>query len=1183
MPSKTNEQALEAAIEKTLTGTCLEEIEAASTPIAEAHAHYRTGNGYYYIGDKADFDSKYALDTTRFWHFLAASQPTELAKLQRSADWKLKILERYDRMVKKYGLLRLLRKGLEVEDAHFTLLYQLPLASSSQAGKDNFDRNEFSVTRQIQYNPDNQKEELDMVVFANGLPIATLELKNVWTQQTARVNGIDQYTNKRDHRQPLLQFGRCLVHFTLDPDEVYMTTRLQGKKTFFLPFNKGNNHGKGNPPAAFGHKTAYLWEEVFAKESLANIVQHFVRFDGKSTDALSKRTLFFPRYHQLDVVRKILKHASTQGVGHTYLIQHSAGSGKSNSITWCAYQLIETYPEKADTPGAKGLDMPLFDSVIVVTDRRLLDKQLRDNIKEFSEVKNIVAPAFNSKDLRESLEQGKKVIITTIQKFPFIVDGIADLSDKRFAVVIDEAHSSQGGTAAGTMNQAMGINEEEEEDIQDKVLKALQARKMKGNASYLAFTATPKNTTLERFGTKQEDGKFQPFHLYSMKQAIEEGFILDVLANYTTYKSYYEIEKSIEDNPLFDTKKAQKKLRAFVERDKRTIATKAEIMMEHFHSKVFRTKKLKGYAKGMVVTQSIESAIRYFLAIRTILADKGNPFKVAVAFSGKKVVDGVEYSEADLNGFPEKKTRDKFEEDQYRILVVANKYLTGFDQPKLCTMYVDKKLQGVLAVQALSRLNRAATKYGKKTEDLFILDFFNQVEDIKTAFDDFYTSTSLSEATDVGVLHELKGVLGDVGVYEWSEVEHFVTMYFDAVDAQLLSPVIDKAANRFNHELELEDEDKADFKIKAKQFVKIYGQMASILPYEVVDWEKLFWFLKFLIPKLVVRTKEDEQIDALLESVDLSTYGLERTKLNHSIELDDSDTEVDPQNPNPRGAHGIEEEIDVLEEIIRTFNERWFHGWDATPEDQKIKFIQISKHIQDHPDFQEKFADNPDSQNRDLALRRMIDEVLAKQRRQEIELYKLHAKDDSFQQAFFDAMKRLIDAPAGLTGTVDKALKYWGHLYLNTSDFLLAEDIYYKYKHFFEGIGFEFIEEGHFKEGSWIKEKIIALLTRAKDSEEGQKVIFKAKKALDLALIEKTQSEVNKNNAEASSLLIKSMEQLDEGIVNMGSLFMVKAMINGKTQVKVLTLSADQMAELQTKPELQNSPQELLVAFGGAA
>lgn len=474
--SKTNEAALEAAIEKVLTGASSEDIGNDLMVASEPAAIYRSGNCFY-MGHANDFNAKYALDENRFWHFLENTQKEELNKLKRAADWKLKILERFDRMVKKYGILRLFRKGLEVEDAHFTLLYQLPMASSSQTVKDNFEKNEFSVTRQVRYNLENQREEIDMVVFVNGIAIATLELKNQWTGQNAKVHGIKQYKYDRDIRQPLLQFGRAIVHFAVDTDEVYMCTKLEGDKSFFLPFNKGHNDlsagqagGKGNPPNPFRHKSAYLWEEVFTKESLANIIQHFVRFDGKATDALNKRTLYFPRYHQMDVVRKILNHASKNGVGQTYLIQHSAGSGKSNSITWAAYQLIETYPEREGLPGSKGIQNPLFDSVIVVTDRRLLDKQLRENIKEFSEVKNIIAPAYSSNDLKNSLEQGKKIIITTIQKFPFIVDGIADLSDKRFAVIIDEAHSSQSGTAAGTMNQAMGMgaNEESFDSAQDR-------------------------------------------------------------------------------------------------------------------------------------------------------------------------------------------------------------------------------------------------------------------------------------------------------------------------------------------------------------------------------------------------------------------------------------------------------------------------------------------------------------------------------------------------------------------------------------------------------------------------------------------------------------------------------------------------------------------------------------------
>ena len=450
MVSKTNEQALEASIEKYLTGTCLEEQSA----IRDSAAHVPAGlNHGYQLGRTQDFNARYAVDSRCLWQFLHDSQGDELERLkQRYDDWDLRILERFDRMTKKYGVLHLLKRGLAIDDVHLNLMYPAPLASSSERVKRHFAANIFSSTRQVRYSLSNTLEEIDMVLFINGLPFATLELKNPWTGQTARYHGQKQYRQDRDSSQPLLQFGRCLVHMTVDTDEVYMTTKLAGAATFFLPFNKGHNHGAGNPPNPAGHKSAYLWREIFSRESVANIIQHFVRLDGSSKTPLAKRTLFFPRYHQLDVVRRLVAHASQHGVGQRYLIQHSAGSGKSNSITWAAYQLIETYPATLDVAGASDLDVPLFDSVIVVTDRRLLDKQLRENLREFSEVKNIIAPALKSSDLKQALEQGKKIIITTIQKFPWIVDGIDDMAGKRFAVIIDEAHSSQDGSSHGTMN-----------------------------------------------------------------------------------------------------------------------------------------------------------------------------------------------------------------------------------------------------------------------------------------------------------------------------------------------------------------------------------------------------------------------------------------------------------------------------------------------------------------------------------------------------------------------------------------------------------------------------------------------------------------------------------------------------------------------------------------------------------
>ncbi len=1033
MVSKTNEQALEAAIERSLAGISSEEMQSCVMEFMPSPNHFL-------IGHPRDFDKQYALDCEMFWAFLEATQATELDKLKKSSpnDWQMKILVRFDRMMSKHGILHLLKKGLDLDDIHLTFMFPAPLASSSEKVKKNFKTNVFSVTRQLHYSLTNPLEEIDMVLFLNGIPLITLELKNPWTGQNAKFHGIKQYKEDRDTKQTLFHFARCLVHMAVDTDEVYMTTKLAGKSTFFLPFNKGFNEGKGNPPNPNGHKTAYLWREVFSKESIANIIQHFVRLDGSPRDPLAKRTLFFPRYHQLDVVRKLVAHCAKNGVGHTYLIQHSAGSGKSNSITWAAYQLIETYPVNATICGSHGVDVPLFDSVIVVTDRRLLDRQLRDNIKEFSEVKNIIAPAQKSSELKAALESGKKIIITTIQKFPFIIDGISDLSDRRFAVIIDEAHGSQDGSSHDKMNSAMGgkhenKNAEQEgeednlqpEDNQDKILTAMRSRKMRGNASYFAFTATPKNSTLEKFGEKQADGEFKPFHLYSMKQAIEEGFILDVLANYTTYKSFYEIEKSILENPEFESQKAQKRLRAYVEGKKETIAVKAEIMLEHFIHNVVNPKKLKGKAKGMIVTKNIETAIQYYLAIREKLQVLGNPFEALIAFSGKKTVGGVEYTESDLNGFPDSDTKDYFDvnfkrksptdpipkhinQDKYKLLIVANKYLTGFDQPKLSAMYIDKKLTGVLCVQTLSRLNRSASKYGKKTEDLFVLDFFNEIKEIEKSFSDYYTSTTLSKETDVNVLHDVKATLDSASVYEWSEVEDFNQRFFDGEDAERLSPLIDICAARFDEELEFEHKDKVAFKVQAKQFVKVYGQMASIMRFEIVNWEKLFWFLKFLIPKLNVKQDEDKNIDALLESVDLTTYGLQRVKLNEKIELDDSETALDPQNPNVRGGQKQDEEIDPLDLIIKTFNERWFQGWSATPEEQRVKLVNISESIKAHPDFELKFLNNTDPHNRELAFDKIFKEVMLKRRREELELYKLLASDEAFKESMVKTMQSMV-------------------------------------------------------------------------------------------------------------------------------------------------------------------------------
>ncbi len=976
MVSQTNEAALETHIENTLA---------------------KDG---YLIGDPPDFDREFAIDGKLFWQFLEATQAKKLAKLKDRPNWQRLVLERLNKKIKKDSVLAVLKKGLDIDDAHFDLLYRLPYNDLNPEVLTNFEANRFSVTRQVHYSESDSLKSVDMVLFVNGLAIATLELKNPWTGQNV-YHAIKQYRTDRDPKEPLFEFGRCLVHFAVDPDEAYMCAQLTGSDSNFLPFNKGYNYGKGNPINLNGHKSAYLWQDILTRNSLTNIIEQFAKFtvERAKKTGKEKKALYFPRYHQLDVVRGILTDAKHNGIGQTYLIQHSAGSGKSNSLTWLAYQLVELY----DIVGTKNV----FDSVVVVTDRRVLDTQLRDNIKLFSETKNIVAHAESAAELKAHLELGKKIIITTVQKFPFIYSAVCDLTDRNFAVIIDEAHSSQSGSASDKLNMTLGSEDEDvPEDLQDKILAAMKDRKMSKNASYFAFTATPKPATLEKFGRQGPEGKFYPFHLYSMKQAIEEKFILDVLANYTTYKSYYEVQKSVEENPLFNTAKAQKKLKAFVEASPKTIEVKAKIMVDHFMTKVWQAKKLKGKAKAMVVTRNIECTIRYFFAIRAALQEANAPFKVLVAFSGEKTVDGIKYTEDSINGIAARDLPEAFEKDDYKILVVANKYLTGFDEPMLHTMYVDKKLQGVLAVQALSRLNRCNWKLGKT--DTFVLDFYNSVEDIKAAFDPFYTATSLSEPTDVNVLHDLKDELDNFAIYEWSEVTAFNEKFFASAEAEELHPIIDTAVARF--EADLDDDQRIDFKIKAKQFVKIYAQIAAIIPFNNLNWEMLHWFLKFLIPKLKVKDPDQDKLDELLNSVDLSTYGLERSKLNAEIGLDSSETEIEPQNPKLRGYFPGGGEKDPLDEILKAFNDRYFVGWETTPEEQRVKLINIAKHVMRNPDYKAQVEDNPDTQNRQLALEKLIQSAISLERKRELDLYKRYASDSDFKRAFDATIAQVLKA-----------------------------------------------------------------------------------------------------------------------------------------------------------------------------
>lgn len=1044
--SSTNEQAFECLIEKSLVGTSAEERKASG--LCDIDLQQPEG-GRYYWGSPKDFDKKVALDLRRLWSFLHATQQEELDKYV-GKDLVLDVERRIDNDIKTFGIIDVLRKGIEVNNIRLALFYPKPSAADAEISKIQYAGNQFSITRQQTFSIQNPDYEIDMVLYVNGLPVFTFELKNPWTHQTARYDGQKQYKSvKRNPKEPLLSYGRCLAHFTLDKDEVFFTTRLNLNKTFFMPFNKGlaNGQGAGNPiNTDGGYKTAYLWEQILQKDTMADIIMNYVLFDYDEAKTQKKvshiiknaKRLIFPRFHQLDVVTKLTADVAEVGVGKTYLIEHSAGSGKSNSLTWLAFKLIKVCPNTMDAVRAKAIDAPLYNSVIVVTDRRLLDKQITDNIKAFGQSDKIVAHADSSRDLKAAIENNKRIIITTIQKFPFICDAINDVSDHNFAIIIDEAHSSQSGIAADKLNATVQKDADQGGGDTDELLeKLMKDRKMSSNCSYFAFTATPKKETLERFGTADADGKFHPFHLYSMKQAIEEQFILDVLTNYTTYKSYYELTKSIDDNPEYNNDRAQKLLRRAVERDPKTIAAKADVMLTHFDAKIYRNHKLKGKAKAMVVTKDIECAILYYKALSNLIEERKMPFKILIAFSGEKQLStgatiyseptgmdhdssfslaaaplgayGKTYTEAGLNGFPDTKTAENYDSDDYRILVVANKYLTGFDQPKLCAMYIDKPLDGVLAVQALSRLNRAAPDLGKLSEDLFILDFYNTKEEIKNAFDPFYTATTLSEATDVNILHQLKNTLLSFGVFDMDEVNAFMDLYVHGEEADKWTPILDTCAERFNTEIEWDANGKADFKMKCKQFVKVYSKVAAIMEFEMIDWEKLFWFLRYLIPSLHIDKPGATDLKDLLDSVDLNTYGLRRTALNETIILDAGETVIDPNKPVMVSASGEDDEpTDPLDKILKEFNERWFKGWDAAPDDQKAKIISVAKAVADDEDYQTLVVGNPDQQAVASAMVSIIDRIMRKQRKGDMSLYKQYQQNEGFKHNFINIIDRML-------------------------------------------------------------------------------------------------------------------------------------------------------------------------------
>ncbi|ACZ01133.1 type I restriction endonuclease subunit R [Streptobacillus moniliformis] len=856
-----------------------------------------SNQGYVYIKSdemKISFDRKYAFDEKRLLEFIKTSQPDEFDILRLDTDsGKEKFYKQLDTSIRQNGIVAVLKNGIKCYPSSGTIIFYHALDPKRPSSYDEFKMNIFSVTNQLTYSDKNKGLELDLAIFVNGLPIITMELKSRasstgWTYKDAE----EQYKNDRDPKETLFSFKRCIAHFAVDENFITFATKLDGKNTRFMPFNKGTTvGGSGNPINDSGTMTDYLWKVFLKKETLTNLIRDFAYI---SVDKVKKtETLIFPRYHQYRVVTRLVEDVQKNGVGSRYLIQHSAGSGKSNSITWLAYRLVEVDYK----------DQKAFDSVIVVTDRLNLDKQINDNIRKFIDEKSVVGHAGSSTDLKNMLIDGKKIIITTVQKFPYLFEKIGtDLKGKNFAIIIDEAHSSQSGRAAASLNMAVSgsLGNEDEFEIEDKLNELIEARKMPENASFFAFTATPKAKTIQMFGSV--------FDLYSMKQAIEEGFILDVLKNYTHYENYYKIYKTIEDNPDFDKKKAQKKIRNYVEGQEFPIREKGEVMVNHFLANTVN--KINGKAKAMIITQSILRAIEYYHIVSELLKNSNTGYEALVAFSGEKEYKGKIVTETSLNGFSDKETPEKFKQDKYKFLIVADKYQTGYDEPLLHTMYMDKVLNDVKAVQTLSRLNRSA----KYKIDTCVIDFANEPEHILEAFQPYYKETKLEGETDPNKLHNLLSMLDAKYVYEEDEVDRLVDLFLKNSPRSFIDSILDKSVERYTA---LSEEDQVEFKSGVKSFIRTYNFLASILPIGQVDWEKKVIFFEQLIHRLP--TPEGDDLSAgILESVDLESYRLEK-KNTIDIILEDEDGKVEGLGIGAGKKNEVE--LDTLENIVSTFND----------------------------------------------------------------------------------------------------------------------------------------------------------------------------------------------------------------------------------------------------------------------
>jgi type I restriction enzyme, R subunit len=889
-----------------------------------------------------DYDRGLALIPAEVVAFIRASQPDEYAALQRQygPDTDKKLCLRLAGQLDKHGALRLLRQGFSDRGVKLRLAFFQPASGLNPEHQALYEKNRLVVVRQLKYRQD-KESSIDLVLFLNGMPIITAELKNSLTGQTVE-NAVVQYrTDRRPNGEPLLRYRRCLVHFALGNEAVQMTTRLQGKETRFLPFNKDTV----NPVNPLGHKTAYMWEDILLPDTLLDLIgcylheQHetekvYDPAQDKVVEQVVEKSIF-PRYHQLDVVRRLLAAVQQEGVGHSYLVQHSAGSGKSNSIAWLAHHLANFYQHPSDT-------QRLFDSVVVVSDRRVLDKQLRDTIKQFEQQPGVVVAADkHSGQLKQALEQGKAIIVTTLQKFPVIAEHMSQLKGSRFAVIIDEAHSSQSGESARKLHQTLSVGLEaaeaadaaaDEPDAQDEIVAQIRARRHQPHISYFAFTATPKNKTLELFGRKNDEGHFVAFHRYSMRQAIEEGFIKDVLKNYTTYKRYFRLVKTIEDDERYDKRKATRVLVNYVDLSPHAVDAKAAIMLDHFLE--VTAQAVQGRGRAMVVTRSRLHAVRFYQALRKLMVERNLPYRPLVAFSGtvKDPDSGAAHTENSLNCLgPKTSIPDAFKMPDYRLLVVANKFQTGFDEPLLHTMYVDKRLDGLQAVQTLSRLNRTA----KGKDNPVVIDFVNDPVGIQEAFQPYYQTTFLEEETDPNKLYDLQTELEGFEVFGDEDVETFCAIFFNKkLSGERLQPVLDQVIVRWRDKSE---EERERFRSTLQSFVRLYGFISQIFTFEDVDLEKLYVFGLALRSKLPRR--EERLPYEVLEAVDLDSLRLQET-FSGDMAL----------SPDDGIVHGIgsdvgaltEDQEELLAEIIKVVNETY--GAELT-EDDKLDLRLMSTKI----------------------------------------------------------------------------------------------------------------------------------------------------------------------------------------------------------------------------------------------